>query len=51
MPAGCQYSLVVYTFLSVINDQLDTETLNHLAILCCELTAQCSTLALSLIHI
>ena len=40
-----QYSLVVYVFLSVINDQLDTETLNNLAILCCELTAQCSTLA------
>ena len=40
-----QYSLVVYVFLSVINDQLDTDTLNNLAILCCELTAQCSTLA------
>jgi len=40
-----QYSLVVSVLSSVINDQLDTETLNNLAILCCELTAQCSTLA------
>ena len=40
-----QYSLVVSVLVSVINDQLDTETLNNLAILCCELTAQCSSLA------
>ena len=40
-----QYSLVVSVLISVINDQLDTETLNNLAILCCELTSQCSSLA------
>ena len=40
-----QYSLVVSVLTSVINDQLDTETLNNLAILCCELTSQCSSLA------
>ena len=39
-----QYSLVVSVLSSVINDQLDTDTLNNLAILCCELTAQCSSL-------
>ena len=39
-----QYSLVVSVLSSVINDGLDTETLNNLAILCCELTAQCSSL-------
>ena len=40
-----QYSLVVSVLSSVINDQLDTDTLNNLAILCCELTSQCSSLA------
>ena len=40
-----QYSLVVSVLCSVINDQLDTEHLNNLAILCCELTSQCSSLA------
>jgi len=40
-----QYSLVVTVLAAVINGQLDTDKLNDLAILCCELTAQCGSLA------
>ena len=40
-----QYSLVVSVLVAVVNGQLDTDRLNDLAILCCELTAQCGSLA------
>ena len=40
-----QYTLVCCVLAAVINGQLDTDRLNDLAILCCELTAQCSTLS------
>lgn len=40
-----QYTLVCCVLAAVIHGQLDTDRLNDLAILCCELTAQCSTLS------
>ncbi len=41
-----QYTLVVSVMSAILLDQhLDTDRLNDLAILCCELTAQCTSLA------
>ena len=40
-----QYTLVVSVISAILLGQLDNDRLNDLAILCCELTAQCSSLA------
>jgi len=40
-----QYTLVCCVLSAIVNGPLDTDRLNDLAILCCELTAQCSTLS------